>query len=261
MHDFTGTDLNISLWQFHCIGFGRLFLHQSFEHSRGVLWNYEVCNPSFNNATHAHIPVALEALYGILVAQFQAKHSSSLSVASSALRPVAMKAFVKLQRVSQTFPLNLKFPKQILPSETLLVAANSSSMGSNGSARFVGRGSWTSRHVLRTDPDETLNSEIRMTQQLCDAQAPPNTWLLRQYPFMDQFVDQNQNCCASACVWLLESIAITPTGGLLDPCCERCNKYNCNPFDAIVKAAIELQTRIEVPALLNGYASIVRINV
>jgi hypothetical protein len=38
------------------------------------------------------------------------------------------------------------------------------------------------------------------------------------------------------------------------------NRYNCNSVDATSTAAISLMTVIEVPALLNGYASIVKIN-
>jgi hypothetical protein len=38
------------------------------------------------------------------------------------------------------------------------------------------------------------------------------------------------------------------------------NRYNCNSVDATSTSAISLMTVIEVPALLNGYASIVKIN-
>jgi hypothetical protein len=69
-----------------------------------------------------------------------------------------------------------------------------------------------------------------------------------------------QHCCASACVYLLEAIQVLPSSLLLDPCCKACNRWNCLAQNAQVTAAIDLRTRIAVPSMLDGYATIVSIN-
>lgn len=225
-----------------------------------MLWNYQICNPYRNNATRVTIPLALEILYGVLVAQFQAKYASAFSMPVSSLSSSLQTAVYDLESVSTDYPLNLNLPEQILPGQALFMTSASA-----GTTVRYG-GSWqkvAARIASRAKSSSMLPESVRMTitQSGCNQDAPSNTWILREYPYLSMLIDEKQHCCASACIWLLESIAITPTNGLLDPCCDKCNKYNCDPFNATAVAAIEHQTRIEVPALLDEYATVVTVQV
>jgi hypothetical protein len=216
-------------------------------HARYVLHNLRVCDPIHNSIHVAEIPQALESLYGEMFANYVTRNRAGLAMTPEPISARRQRAISDIGNTCVSWPIDLEFPDRLLPWPSLVGAVTIPT----SSSRILIPGPNNSSEI-----DPTARQSYNVSRSCNTPGNPPNMWTSREFKHTG-LVHADQHCCASACTYLLAAISIVPSNSLLDPCCQACNKFNCQPQNAEVTAALNLRTRIEVPALLDGYASIV----
>jgi hypothetical protein len=230
-----------------------------FEHARIVMLQYQKCN-AFNNDGTVNIPIAIESLYGYVVAKLFAKHSNiwtpRTKVAEDAepeISKIRSKAVTAL--VDQPFQLSLELSPNSLQAyrPEVYVSAGSLNSGRMVVRRLKAVESANALNTVRSASDPTSSDE-------CNIDSQHGTWEYLPNSFTPMS-NSHQKCCAAACNALLTTIGVSPTALMQNTCCSSCNKYNCAPATSQSSAAVALMTVVAVPSLLNAYVTTVTLNV
>lgn len=156
--------------------------YQVFLHARGVLYNYQVCSPIANAAGSATIPIALDAFYGLVTAQLQAKYSSGLLSAPQALSSELVTSITSMAGEGGDMSVDLEFPEELLVSSDLVNGVLEGTLPNPPTP---------SRFFLQSSSRQNFDPS-----QNCSAiSSTAKTWNLREYPMVATHA--NEHCCAA----------------------------------------------------------------
>jgi hypothetical protein len=144
---------------------------ESLIHARYVLHNLRVCDPVNNNKWVADIPQALEALYGVVFANFMAKNSVGLTLTPEPISPRRENALFTLKRMCVEYPIDMELPSRLLPWPSLVGAV----VIPAGTSRMAVRGPENSTTL------STAGRQAYSTSHDCNANSLPGTWYSREY--------------------------------------------------------------------------------
>jgi hypothetical protein len=163
---------------------------QCFLHARGVLYNFQICDPIHNDETRVTIPVALELFYGKIFSMMQAKYATGLQVAPSPLTAEATLALVDLAHVSSELNVDIEFPDELMARKNL--ADPQPTFAPN---LLVRNASPESERKTVSELPATSRQAYVPNYNCNHSGAPANTWTLRKYPGNPEHADQH--CCAA----------------------------------------------------------------
>jgi hypothetical protein len=108
--------------------------------------------------------------------------------------------------------------------------------------------------AVTSDPENPSSSDD------CNMGSLPGTWMYKHWRKSSTMISPLQNCCASACLAVMQTTGVSPTMLLMKTCCKACNKYSCDPEAATAISAFQVMTIVDVPSPGTGYATTVSID-
>jgi hypothetical protein len=231
-----------------------LLVRHRFEHARLLLLQYKTCRDRNVDGT-VDIPIAIESLYGYIVAKLAAKHASKwtpraniaiaaeISIAST--RALAVNALV-----DRPFPLIYELSSNMLQTYQPSVFSDNSIEMSARQGVESGASQLSFLQRSATDPGTTED---------CNLEALTETWQYIPQAF-DPMANAAERCCATSCHGGLVTVGDSPTGPMRSACCMECNKFSCDVATSDIKSAVSLMTTLQVPSPSNGIITAVSIN-